>query len=235
MSYATKSLRLYLANRQYVLLVPIYAMLAMLVISILLAAIVGIRVGLPLPASEMSNNLGGLTAIPGFLIMLAVLAVNRNFAMALSFGSTRRDFWLGTTAGFILTASITVLGSLILLGLEKATDNWWIGARAFSALPLGNGDPVKLAAVIFVVSLGSMTLGAAFGTIFRAFGATATAVSVGGLLLLVLGTVALAVYKLETVLTWFADYGIWLGVLAGAVLALIGGIGSFIANRYATV
>lgn len=119
MRYATKSLRLYLANRQYVLLVPTYAMLVMLGVSILVAAIVGIRIGFPLPASEMANNVGGLSAIPTFLVILAVIAMNKNFAMAISFGSTRRDFWVGTSVGFVLTALVTAVGSLVLLALEK--------------------------------------------------------------------------------------------------------------------
>lgn len=105
----------------------------------------------------------------------------------------------------------------------------------FDVVPLGDGDSVKLAAVIFVLALASLTLGAAFGTIYRAFGIAATVYAVLGLLLAVLGVVALAVFQLDTVMTWLADYGVWVGVVAGAVVALVASIGSFIANRYATV
>jgi hypothetical protein len=53
---------------------------------VLIALVTGIVVGLPLPAAVeegFRNNLMSLTALPGFLVSMGALAVNRNFAMTL--------------------------------------------------------------------------------------------------------------------------------------------------------
>ena len=90
-AYARRSLRLYLANRNYVLGVPVLTLGLMVVISILNAVIIGIGTGFPLSAQVQDgfrSNSGVILAIPGFLVSVGVLAATRNFAMALAFGST---------------------------------------------------------------------------------------------------------------------------------------------------
>ena len=119
-TYARRSLRLYLANRNYVLGVPVLTLGLMVVISILNAVIIGIGTGFPLSAQVQDgfrSNSGVIWAIPGFLVSVGVLAATRNFAMALAFGSTRRHFWLGTMAGFVATATVTGAAAMLLLSL----------------------------------------------------------------------------------------------------------------------
>ncbi len=184
MTYSSRSLRLYLSNKTYVVAVPVITLAAMVLISVVIALVMGIVVGLPLPAEAeegFRNNIGSLTALPGFLISLGALAVNRNFAMALAFGSTRRDFWCGTALGFTATSLVTALSAVVLLALEKATNGWFVHAHAFDVAAMGNGSYPKAFAMTLMLALLSLFLGALFGTVFRAFGAKATTITASGL------------------------------------------------------
>ncbi len=234
----TSSLRLYTSNRAAVMLVPIYILLALLGISILIALVVGINAGLPLPESvsdKLAQNLGAVFSLPGFMVSLGVLAVNRNFAMALAFGTTRREFWLGQALGFLLTTLATSSASLVLLVLERVTDHWFIGARAFDVAPMGNGSYPKTFAMIAMLSLLSLFLGAFFGTVYRAFGATATTL-VGVILGVVLvGAVAVGVWQWDRVLPWLVEMGIWGAFWIGMGVSAVAAVLSYLANRVATV
>ena len=160
MTYRSRSLRLYLSNKTYVVAVPVITLAAMVVISVLIALVMGIVVGLPLPVEAeegFRNNVGSLTALPGFLISLGALAVNRNFAMALAFGSTRRDFWCGTALGFTATSVVTALSAVVLLALEKATNGWFVHAHAFDVAAMGNGSDPKTFAMTLMLALLSLS------------------------------------------------------------------------------
>ena len=174
MTYARRSLRLYLANRSYVTLIPGGILVIMLAMSLVIGVAIGMATEFPLSAQIQEgmreNNGGAVYSIPGFLISLGVLAVNRNFAMALAFGSTRRHFWLGTLMGFALTSGATAASAVVLLALEKATNHWFFGVHAFDVAALGKGDYVLTFASVFVLAVLSLALGALFGTAYRAFG-----------------------------------------------------------------
>jgi hypothetical protein len=238
MTYSSRSLRLYLSNKTYVVAVPVITLAAMVVISVLIALVMGIVVGLPLPAEAeegFRNNVGSLTALPGFLISLGALAVNRNFAMALAFGSTRRDFWCGTALGFTATSVVTALAAVVLLALEKATHGWFVHAHAFDVAAMGNGNYLKTFAMTLMLALLSLFLGALFGTVFRAFGAAATTITATALGVAVMGIFALGVWQRERVLAYLADWGLW--AVVAILAALVAGVAasSYSANRLATL
>ncbi len=238
MTYIRRSLRLYLANRQYVLGVPVYTLGLMVVFSILIAIIMGISTGLPLSAQAQDGfrlNSGAVWCIPGFLVSLGVLATTRNFAMALAFGSTRRHFWLGTTAGFVLTSLVTGIAAVLLLGLERLTNHWFIGARALDVAVLGDGNIALTFCVTFVLALLATTTGAAFGTVFRAFGPKATALLAIGVILAVLVAIAFGVWQRAAVGSLLAQWGAWAGVAVGSGLVVVSTAGSYAACRAATV
>jgi len=238
MIYARRSLRLYLANRQYVLGVPVYTLGLMVLFSILIAVVIGIGTGFPLSAQAREGfrfNSGAIWCIPGFLVSVGALAATRNFAMALAFGSTRRHFWLGTTAGFVVTSAVTAVTSAVLLALEQATGHWFIGAHAFDVMALGDGSYPETVAVMFVLSLLSTCAGAMFGTVFRAFGPRATALLGIGAAVALFAVIAVAVWQREAVGTLLAQWGSWAGVVVGSVLVVITAAGSYAACRLATV
>lgn len=229
-----RSFRLTVFSYRQVLLVPLVILTLMIAISVIIALIIGINTGLPLSADMqqgMLGNMGAVFSIPGFLISLGALTVNRQFATALAFGSTRRDFWIGSTLGFLAVALVTGVGSVLLLWLEKATDYWFIGAHAMDVFSLGNGDPWQTFITITVVSLCSLFLGAGFGTVFRAWGAKAVTASAIGLGLVLCGGVALTVWQWDAWAPTLLRLGAWTLTIGTAVLGLIGAAGSFVVNR----
>lgn len=237
-TYARRSLRLYLANRNYVLGVPVLTLGLMVVISILNAVIIGIGTGFPLSAQVQDgfrSNSGVIWAIPGFLVSVGVLAATRNFAMALAFGSTRRHFWLGTMAGFVATATVTGAAAMLLLGMERLTNHWFIGAHALDVAVLGDGNIATTFAVVFVLVLLSTTAGAMFGMVYRAYGPKATTLLVIGCLLLVFVAVAIGMWQRDAVGPMLAQWGAWAGVIVGSGLVVVTSAGSYAACRLATV
>lgn len=238
MIYVRRSLRLYLSNRSYALFMPINILAIMTLVSIAIAAVLGIAWGLPLSADAQEgfrNNTGSIWCLPGFLISLGTLAMNRNFAMALAFGGTRRHFWLGTSIGFLLTSAITAVLSMAFLALELVTQHWFIGAHAFDVAVLGNGSFPQAFATIFALSLVSLYIGALFGTTFRAFGATWTAILGIVFGAVILGGVAVSVWQWQALLPTFQTLGVWIMPIITVVVAAVAAAGSYAANRFATV
>ncbi len=237
-AYAARSLRLYLANRTYVLGVPILTLGLMVFVSILIAVVLGIANGFPLsPEIQQGfrSNMGAVWCLPGFLMSVGVLAATRNFAMALAFGTTRRHFWLGTTAGFVVSSAVTAVSSLIFLAVEQLTGHWFIKAYAFDVVALGNGNYLTTFVVTFVLSLLSLTAGALFGTVFRAFGPKATTGLAFGCVLLLFIVIALAMWQRDAVGAWLMAWGVWAGVAVGSGLVVVTGAASYAACRAATV
>lgn len=238
MKYTARVLKLHFSNRQYALLVPVYTMLAMAGFSIIIALLIGINTGLPLPEDAQDgfgNNSAAMWAIPGFLVSLGVLTVNRNFAMALAFGSTRKHFWVGTAIGFTVTALIAAAAGVILLWVELATNHWFVGARAFDVVVFGSGDALLTFCALFVLAILSMFVGALFGTVYRAFGVKWTTILGIGIGVLALGASALLVWQFASILPWLMDWGMWAFVAVGAGIALVAALGSLAANRLARV
>jgi hypothetical protein len=237
MIYAKRSLRLYLSNRSYVTATPAGILAIMLALSILISVVIGMVSGFPLSPDIQDgmreNNAGAVYSIPGFLISLGALAVNRNFAMALAFGSTRRHFWLGTTMGFGITAAITAAAAVVMLAIEKATNHWFFGVHAFDVAALGNGDYLLTFAAVFVLALVSMAVGALFGTVYRAFGTRGVVVSALGTGGLVIIAVLLAVANREALAPIVGSFGDWTGVVVTGLISTVALVGSYAANRVA--
>lgn len=238
MTHVRPNLRLYLANRTGVLFTPVVILTIMLGLSLIVAGFIGIATGFPLPEGtvvRMRYNGGALYCVPGFLLSVGVLAMNRNFSMALAFGSTRRNFWLGTSIGFILTSLAVGVGTVLLLGLEILTDHWFINARAFDVVALGSGDPVQAFATMFVLSMLSLYTGAFFGTIYRALGTVWTSVAAVGLGVLALSAGAAFLWKWDVIAPQVVGWEAWFFVALGLVTAALMAAASYGANRTATV
>lgn len=229
-----RSFRLTVFSATSVLLVPLAILVLMIAVSVIIALIIGISTGLPLSENvqqSMINNMGAVFSIPGFLISLGALTVNRQFASALAFGSTRRDFWLGSSLGFLAVSLVTGIGGVLLLWVEQATHHWFIGARAMDVYSLGSGDPWQTFLTITVLSLCSLYLGAAFGTVFRAWGPRAVLASAIGLGLLLCGAVALTVWQWDALEPGLLRLGAWTLTIGTGAMGLIAAAGSFLTNR----
>lgn len=237
-NYSQRAFRLYLANPMYVVGVPALTLAGMSALMILVALIAGIAVGLPLPpdvAAGFRTSLGPTLAFPGFLVALGALAVNRNFAMALAFGGTRRHFWFGTSLGFAATSLATAVSGVVLLGLEKVTDGWFVHVATFGVQALGGGDVPKTFTMLLLISLLSMYVGALFGTVYRAFGTRALVFAVIVSACVIALLLAVGVWQREWVTALVSDQGLW--AVAATLAALVAGVAtaSYATNRLATI
>lgn len=237
--YPLRSLRLHLAERDNAFFAPMLILLAVVVVTVLIGLVIGIATGFPLPdaVSEgfRTNNLGMFWALTGFFVSSAALSMNRTFATALALGGTRRDYWLGTTVGFVITSLTIALFSLLLLAIENLTGGWFLGVHALDVTLLGDGDPLRTFVTVFLFALASLQLGAAFGTLFRAYGPTVLTVVIIAAALVVVGIVALAVWQWDATLRLVSGTGAWLPALILLAVVLVGGASSFLAIRRATV
>lgn len=237
MTYSRRSLRLYLGQRD-VLWAPLFALSVMVLLSVLIAIVIGVSTGLPLQphiAEGFGSNAGAVWCLPGFLISAGAVAVNRNFAMAMAFGSTRRHFWLGTALGFTVTSLVSGAAAVLLLAVEMVTNHWWVGARALDVVPLGRGNPVQTFLVMTCLALLSTFLGAFFGTIYRLHGPAwlATSLVVGAVV--VFAVVAAVVWQWGRVGPWFVAAGLWSAILVGALVAALAAAGSYAMSQRATL
>lgn len=154
--------------------------------------------------------------------------------MALSFNCRRRDFFLGSQAGFVLTALgsnaiVWLAGALPgLLGLEYAFQE---GERFFNGPPAFTQPPLALG--MLAVSLLLQPVGAAVGCLYEKHKAASTVLLIVCMLLSIVGTVLLMFLGDGTIPFLPAVMG---GILAAlAVLAAVCEVYFWRSNLKATV
>ena len=72
-----------------------------------------------------------------YLVVVGVQAISFGFPLALGFGVTRRDFYLGTASLLVLISAFNALAFAALTQLEQVTEGWWVDTYMFNALWLG--------------------------------------------------------------------------------------------------
>lgn len=166
-----------------------------------------------------------------YMMVVAIMAMNLTFSFALGFGSTRRDFLLGTGLTFlVLSAGYSVVFILLAL-LEQATGGWGVGGAMFNSFYFGLDQPwwVRLFHVfaLFTFFFGA---GSAFGAMYVRWKARGlilffsvfTLVIVGALALLTLTESWPAVGEFIATLGFTGSYALGLGIGAVAWTAAFG-------------
>lgn len=229
----------YLAEPQYSVLIPMEILALVWVVSAVIVLLMSIKAGLPLPASvQQSNsryNLGVIYSFPWFLVSAGALCVNRQFSAALAFGSTRRDFWFGTTIGFLITSATTAAFGTVALLFEKITNHWWFGVHAFDVAALGSGNYLMTFAVIFTLALVTLLIGATYGTVFRSFGASVLIVSILATVIVLIAFGALFIWQMTPVMTFLTPWINWVPSAGFALASLIMVVAGYFVNQHATV
>ncbi|MGE3192145.1 MAG: ABC transporter permease [Microbacteriaceae bacterium] len=128
-------------------------------------------------ASDGTQFSGAASWIFFYMLVVAVQAMNLTFPLALGYGSTRRDFYLGSALTFVLLSAGWALGLTILSMIETATNGWGVGLRMFTAIYFGGGenDAWQRLVIFFCVMLWFFFVGAAFAAVYvrwKAFGLT---------------------------------------------------------------
>lgn len=213
-----KVVRLHLNKPVTMFGAPLGIVLVVLVISVIIALALqrgGLDPNTPGYVTGARYNSGMLWSLPGFLCYYGVQAVATTFPFATAIGSTRRSYVLGTAVANLIQAAFVTLVMLALLGIELATNHWFMNVYALDVYGLGAGNPLVLAATVFLGTFALLSVGGLFGAIWLRFGPKGPAV-LG--LLLGLG--------IATSLLLFAPQvgeilsGITGGILAGIVVAI---------------
>ncbi|MDL9978439.1 hypothetical protein [Microbacterium candidum] len=154
-----------------------------------------------------------------YLIVVGVQAIGLTFPFALGFGSTRRDFWLGTSTMFVLVSTEMAVAIATLVQIEKATNGWGFGVHVFDALWYGQAGWMQDFYTTFVLQLFVLFVGATATTIYMRWRIPGMLVFAASAIVLVVALIALLTFtgSWAPVSAWFMSIGI-----AGAFTVLLG-------------
>jgi hypothetical protein len=147
-------------------------------------------------ASEGMQWSGASSWIFVYMMVIAVQAMNLTFPLALGYGVTRRDFYLGSSLTFVLLSVMYALGLTILAGLEQATSGWGVDGRMFTAVYFGGPEIewwMRLP-IFFFILLFFFFVGTAVATLYVRWKATGLVFFFIALGFLVVGLIALITY-----------------------------------------
>lgn len=223
MNRTLKVTRLHLNKLSSFVVAPLGIVGVVMVVSIIIALAIQ-RGGSPVDSASYVEgarwNSGIVWSLPGFLIYYGVQAVATTYPFGLALGTTRRNFILGTMVANVLQAAYIAVVLVILLGIELATDHWFMSVYVLDVYALGAGNPWVLFASAFLGVLFCLTIGGFFGAIWVRFGAKGPAVV--GLALGVVLAVALLILapQLAELIAAVTREGLALAVLGIIVVAL---------------
>ncbi|MFC5928378.1 hypothetical protein D6T64_07140 [Cryobacterium melibiosiphilum] len=230
--------RLHLVDRRTYIGIPWLIVGMAFIVTVFIAQIIGFTTG----------GLGTADAIEGqryswavmspqwYLVVVGVQAISFGFPLALGYGVTRRDFYLGTALLFVLISAGNAIAFAVLTQLEQVTEGWWIDTYMFNALWLGlEGFWVDLFS-FFVMQLLVFFVGASVATIYMRWRMPGMLVFWSSLVLLIVATVTVITFTSNwiPVSVWFGAQGI-AGIFGWLLIpAAIAGVGGFLALRRAT-
>jgi hypothetical protein len=172
-----------------------------------------------------------------YMMVVAIMAMNLTFSFALGFGSTRRDFTLGTAVTFVgLSAGWALLYTGLAI-VEKATNGWGLGGAMFNAFYFGLEEPwgVRLFNA-FVAFLFFFAIGSVFGAIYVRYRARGLVLFFLVLALVLIGLVALATLTASwgAIGEFFVAVGWFGGYALSLPLSLVAGLAGHLILRRAT-
>lgn len=183
--------------------------------------------------AEVSVN-GGIGFIWVYTLVMAVQSVNQTFPLALGFGSTRRDYLLGTGALFILLS----LGYALLVSgmamLERAVDYWGIGLAFFDTAPDASWGEIFLGT--FLILLLFASIGAATAAVYVRWKAMGMYIFWGALVVVLIG----AAYLITVTESWgavgefFTTAGVLGTIMWSLVITVISSLAAYLILRRAT-
>ena len=143
-----------------------------------------------------------------YMMVVAIQAMNLTFPFALGFGSTRRDFSLGTALTFIALSAFFALVYTGMAALETATHGWGLNGSMFTAAYFGDVTWGLRLFHVFTAFVFFFSIGTVFGAIYVRFRARGLILFFAALALVLIGAVALA-----TLTASWSDVGAFFGTL----------------------
>ena len=227
MNYISKVMRLQLVNRWTFIGVPLMVLGGSLLIVILL--------GLVVPNDGVMIT-GAAQAPLWYFIVVGVQALSLTFPFSQAMSVTRRDYFLGTLATFILFSLAFGVVFLVLALIEQATSGWGVDTLVFAIPWLLNTGWLAMILSVAALALVMFLIGLWMATIYKRWGTVVIVAISLGLGLVLVGVIALITYLQwwPAVLTWVV--GQTTMSVAGWLLILIVALssGSFLTLRKVT-
>lgn len=231
--------RLQFVNPVTVLVMPWAILLTIFAMNVIIWALIMANLQDGVDRADVADGFqwsGASTFIFVYMMVVAIQSINATFSLAVGFSVTRRDYYLGAAASFVVLSVIFSTGLALLAAIEEATGGWGLGGRMFTAVYFGEGTWCEryfifFALLMFFFFFGSLT--AAIYVRWKALGVTAFFVIIGFVLI---GLIALFTVAdgWPAVGRWFVANG-WVGSYAWSlVLTAASAIGAFLLLRRAT-
>ncbi len=171
-----------------------------------------------------------------YMMIVAVQAVSITFPFALSYGATRRDYWLGTSLTFVLLSAMYAIGFTILGVIERATNGWGLGGRMFTPIYFGDEWWQRLL-ICFFGLLFFFFVGSSLAAVWVRWKVTGMVVFFTALAVLLLGGISALTLTASWIAFWAAlaaagPLGIASWLLVPAVIGAV--VGYFILRRATT-
>lgn len=197
--------RLQLVDKKQLILVPLLIIGSGIIISIIIGELIKLAGAPPEAVYEgMRHNQAALWILTGYFVSLGALMYARSLPFAVALGSTRRDYWLGTTLTLMVTSLGLAVLSTVLLAAEKATRGWFTGSRMYDTYILGNGDYLNAFLMSFVISGISLLAGNFYAAIYLRWKSVGVTFTIIGTVVFLLGFIALAVTTKLDIIGWMS-------------------------------
>ena len=235
MNAVISAVKLHLNQRRGTFLVPLWIAGIVAILSILISLIfwrAGSLPGSPGWILGSQSNPAIIYALGGFLVYFGVASVATTYPFALTLGSTRRAFVLGTLIWDALVAAYVAVVMLVLNAIELATNHWFVGFYVFDIYALGAGDPLRLLATVFLGVLGFLAIGGVFAAAWVRFGTRGPQLLGIGLVVAVGVALAIIVPDIAAISAAFQTW--WVAVAAGVVIVLAA-VGTWLFLRTAII
>lgn len=228
-------IRLHFTNPTTLIVTPMIVLGAILLLNLAIWLIVVISSPGDRDVAEGFSYSGSSLWIFAYLAVVAIQAMNATFRLALGYGTTRRDYYLGSALAFAMlsvgyTAVLTVLGLV-----EQATNGWGLQGRMFTPVYFGPtwGDRILIELCLFLFFLFA---GSAFGAVFVRWRRNGLLIF-GGILLGVLALAGLAIALLQgwgPLVAWLGSTPPYAMALWGLLPTAVFGVVGFLVLRRAT-
>lgn len=223
--------KLHFVNPWTVLAVPALILLAILLMNITIWWLILSNVDSAADRADVRDGFsysGASLFIFVYMMVVAVQAMNLTFPFALGYGVTRREFYLGSAAAFLILSAIWAVTLTVLAAIETATDGWGLGGQMFSAVYFGDGQWYQQLFLFFVWFVFFFFVGAAVAALYVRWKANGLLLFFAAVALLLVGAVALIIRtdSWGSVVSWFVEagtYGVAAWSLVPAVLAALAG------------
>lgn len=172
-----------------------------------------------------------------YMMVVAIMAMNLSFSFALGFGSTRRDYILGTGVTFVGLSVLYAAIYTLFGALETWTNGWGLGGVMFTSFYFGVDAPWWLRAFhVFALYLFFFAIGSAFGSMYVRWKARGLTVFFVLLSFVLVGALALITFtgSWPAVGEFFVTVGFTGAYALSLVISVIAGVAGYAILRKAT-